>query len=80
MMNTTTGPNEELEDDLINLESKILIWVLCAVCALTSIVGGLGNGFVLYFAPPLGLFNLLRHLQGSQEIGLIITSEGLLTL
>ena len=50
MMNTTTEPNDELEDSLISLESKILMWVLCAVCALTSIVGFLGNGFVLYFA------------------------------
>ena len=49
-MNTTTEPNEELEDTLISKEQEVLMWVLTAFCALTSMVGILGNGFVLYFA------------------------------
>ena len=49
-MNITTEPYEEEEDNLISPKHEIWIGILCVVCALTSILGAIGNGLVIYFA------------------------------
>ena len=40
--------------------------MMLALYALLSVIMR-STGIIMYFAPDLGLFNLLRHLQGSQN-------------
>ena len=62
-MNTTTEPNEAAEDNLISPKHEVWIGVLIVVCALTSLLGAIGNGLVIYFAhSQKGQFRTFRYL------------------
>ncbi len=52
-MNTTTETyEEEEEDNLISPKHEIWIGILCVVCALTSILGAIGEGDIGEHFPP----------------------------